>query len=147
MSSSNIAVAVRGRWLSLAVLLTVLSSHFPVIAQHHDAAAAVERPRVFLDKSPRIVQYQLDRLENARLLLVERNTNDPKYAPVYTAILSRQGMSSQHREDALAALVAIKQSNPVDELLSLLAKIKVVSDRTPPIAGRWWTCWCDSLPK
>ncbi|MDP7017605.1 MAG: hypothetical protein QGG36_17510, partial [Pirellulaceae bacterium] len=40
--------------------------------QHGEKKEPVKRPRVFLDKSPRIVWYQLNRLDNERLLLVER---------------------------------------------------------------------------
>ena len=46
---------------------------------HGDSDKVIKPPRVFLDKSPRIVDYQLKRLDNARLLLVETATNDPKY--------------------------------------------------------------------
>ena len=41
-----------------------------------DQPAAVEKPHVLLDKSPRVVAYQLKRLSNAQLLLVDRNTSD-----------------------------------------------------------------------
>ena len=87
------------------------------------AAKPVEPPRVFLDKSPRIVEYQLRRLDNARLLLVERDTGDPKYAPVYEAILTRSGVSSKDRAAALAGLVELNQTGPVPELLRVLATL------------------------
>lgn len=80
----------------------------------------IERPKVYLDKSPRIVEYQLKRLDNARLLLVETGTDDPKYIPVFDAILKRDGMSRKNREEALDGLVKIKQSDTVTELISTI---------------------------
>ncbi|MCA9175762.1 MAG: c-type cytochrome [Planctomycetales bacterium] len=94
--------------------------------QHGDQP--VERPRVFLDKSPRIVAYQLKRLDNERLLLVERKTDDPKYAPVYSAILTRAGMSPQYREESLAALVQLNQSNPATVVFGALAEMDTEDD-------------------
>ncbi len=97
-------------------------------AQDHDhrghagSDAEVERPKIFLDKSPRIVEYQLKRLDNRRLLLVQRRTDDVKYTAVYTAILTRVGMSPKYREEAVEALVKLEQSNPVAVLLEALAK-------------------------
>jgi putative heme-binding domain-containing protein len=113
---------------TLTILLTLLLSASIVNAQTHDhdahqhgeAAETVEAPKVFLDKSPKIVEYQLKRLDNQRLLLVERKTDDPKYAPVYAAILTRGGISQQYRDEALAALVVIRKSNAAAELLAAL---------------------------
>ena len=111
------------RWIWLAVLAAAFVP--PAVAQHHhdhgDAEKKpVERPRIFLDKSPRVVAYQLNRLDNERLLLVERKTDDPKYGPVYKAILARAGMSPQYREEALAALVELNESNGTDEIISAI---------------------------
>ena len=81
---------------------------------HQDAAADKEPPpRIFLDKSPRIVAYQLKRLTNARLLQVERATDDAKYKPVYEAILTRPGMSTNHREEAVKALAKLKDMDTI----------------------------------
>lgn len=88
-----------------------------------EGAAPVERPKIYLDKSPRIVAYQLKRLDNERLLLVERDTTDAKYAPVYAAILTRAGISPQHREESLAALVTINKSDAVAEVLAALESL------------------------
>lgn len=112
---------LRSSWFAL-VLIGVL--HSLAVAQHdhghaHGEAAAkpVERPKVFLDKSARVVAYQLKRLNNERLLLVERKTDDAKYAPVYKAILVRDGMSPQYREEALDGLVKLNQSDVVAEIV------------------------------
>lgn len=106
---------------------------------HHDHGAEsiepVQRPKVFLDKSPRVVWYQLNRLENERLLLVERGVDDAMYAPVHTAILIRPGMSRQHREDAVLGLVQINKSNPVGELIKAMAELDE-SERQQQRVGR-----------
>ncbi|MFK8114007.1 MAG: c-type cytochrome [Rubripirellula sp.] len=105
----------------LAFLLVLQAS-----AQEHahaEKSASTPRlapPKVFLDKSARIVEYQLKRLDNQRLLMVERKTDDKKYTPVYSAILARVGMSPQFREEATDALVTLTDSNPVDVLLAAI---------------------------
>jgi putative heme-binding domain-containing protein len=89
----------------------------------HGEKPAVKVPRIFLDKSPRIVAYQLKRLTNEQLLLVERMTDHEKYKPVYTAILVREGMSRQDRDEAVAGLVAIGKSDNVTELISAIDEL------------------------
>src|SRR5690606_15254019 len=91
-----------------------------------EASAPVEPPKVFLDKSPRIVEYQLQRLTSEQLLLVERSTDDVKYLPVYRAILTREGMSRAHQQDALGALVRLNAS---DEVTELAAAVRSLSSR------------------
>ena len=116
---------------TIPVLTVLLLANF-VFAQHkhHDHGESdkskppVAKPKVFLDKSPRVVEYQLKRLDNERLLLVDRATDDKKYAPVYRAILTRAGMSPQYREEAVAGLIAINKSNPVVELIAALETVK-----------------------
>ncbi|MFH5802764.1 alpha/beta hydrolase fold domain-containing protein [Alienimonas sp. DA493] len=114
---------------SFAAALCLVAA--PGFAQHdhgghagHDlpgmTAEKPKPPTVFLDKSPRIVEYQLKRLDDARLLLVERDTTDPKYAPVYEAIVSRPGVSPKERAAALAGLVELNASDAVTELLRVL---------------------------
>ena len=64
--------------LALAVAgVLALSTFSPVRAD--DAA---DTPKVFLDKNPRIVAYQLKRLSNAQLVALERKTDHPKDKPV-----------------------------------------------------------------
>lgn len=98
-----------------------------VTAQHGHVAQSSKTsaaPKVFLDKSPKIVEYQLKRLTNEQLLLVERTTTDLKYAPVFSAILSREGMPRANRDEALSGLVALRGSDPVSELASTLQGIQ-----------------------
>jgi azurin len=75
-------------------------------------------PQVFLDKSPKIVQFQLKRLTNAQLLAVERKSDHPKYKPVYEVILVRKGMERRYREEAAKALATLNKSDPVVEILA-----------------------------
>ena len=84
----------------------------------------IKPPKVFLDKSPRIVAYQLKRLDNDRLLLVERQDNDEKYIPVYEAILSRNAMSPQHREEAIKALAKLRRTDIATEALAAIGTLK-----------------------
>ena len=117
------------RYFAVCILLMpTLAS--PVWSQtgHEDHAAGspaakVAPPVVFLDKSPRIVAYQLKRLDNQRLLMVQRKVDDAKYIPVYDAILSRVGMSPQFREESLEALVTLKDSHPVSVLMEAIGKL------------------------
>ena len=93
----------------------------PVCSQEHSHSTGenfsntrkVEAPKVFLDKSPRIVAYQLKRLDNQRLLMVERKRTEAKYIPVYEAILARVGMSPKFRLESINALAELQDSDPV----------------------------------
>ncbi len=110
-----------------AALLGATFGGFPCHAQHEhgDTPAEKKAPRVYLDKSPRIVQYQLSRLSADQLLLIETKTDDPKYIPVFTAILSRVGMSPAARESALAGLMAINKSSASVELSQAILSTKL----------------------
>ncbi len=117
--------------LSLFCVLVCICFTLPSQAQDHahgdagleTAAPKIAPPTVFLDKSPRIVEYQLKRLDNQRLLMVPRATDDKKYIPVYAAILSRVGMSPQFRDEAVDALVELKETNAVSVLLDVIATL------------------------
>ena len=130
--------------IALIALTTIVDNTTRAQTHHHDHGAEhvdatpVQRPKMFLDKSSRIVWYQLNRLDNERLLLVERTTDDGKYAPVYTAILTRAGMSPQYREEALAGLIALNKSDAATELLSALETIDA-DDRQQQRTGRQLT--------
>lgn len=115
--------------LSLSVLWLLACSAVTSWGQQHgdhaggSTSSKVEPPTIFLDKSPRIVEYQLKRLDNQRLLLVDRKADDPKYIPVYTAILTRVGMSPQYRQEALEALAELQDSGPVEVLLEAIGSL------------------------
>ena len=93
----------------------------------------VDRPKIFLDKPARVVAYQLKRLSNERLLMVSRKTDDKKYVPVWSAILTRSGMDAPYRKEALKALTSLNGSNAAIELIAALGGMK--SDSRADKAG------------
>lgn len=101
------------------------------IVCHADDQPAVEKPHVLLDKSPRVVAYQLKRLSNAQLILVDRNTSDAKYKPVYEAILTRKGMESKYRDESVKALAELEKSSAVAVLLDAIGKADPEDKSTP----------------
>ncbi len=124
------------RYLLFAVLLAQAAIAQDAAHHHHeDGEQKIERPKILLDKSIRIVEYQLKRLDNARLLLVETATDDPKYIPVFKAILLRPGLSRQNREQSLNGLVAINKTDTATELLSALESLDD-GDRDQQRVGR-----------
>jgi len=128
-------------WISLAATLAADDhSH-----QHGEAAKPIQRPRVFLDKSDRVVAYQLKRLDNARLLLVETSHDDPKYIPVFQAILLRPAMARKDRDDAFAGLVAINRTTLAAEILASLASLDI-TDREEAAVGDEISAMLLSLP-
>lgn len=93
-------------------------------------------PKIFLDKSPRIVAYQLKRLDNSRLLMVERTIDDVKYAPVYKAILTRAGMSPDEQWKAAHALAKINKSSVAKETLAAIGILQADSRQDRFTAGQ-----------
>ncbi|MCP4172348.1 MAG: c-type cytochrome [Fuerstiella sp.] len=124
------------RYLLSALVLLQTAIAQDAAHHHHDAdEEEIERPKILLDKSARIVEYQLKRLDNARLLLVETSTDDSKYIPVFKAILLRPGLSRQNREQSLNGLVAINRTDTATELLSALESLDD-GDRDQQRVGR-----------
>src|SRR5262245_22166446 len=97
--------------------------------EHEKAASNVEKPVVFLDKSPRIVAYQLGRLSNEQLLLVDSDTSDSKYVPVYQAILTRPGMAAKHRQEAVSALAKLNKTSEPAELFVAIKGLDAAQSR------------------
>ncbi len=118
-------------WLPLIAAVSLSTAPLPAQnAEHnHSDAAQIEKPVVFLDKSPRLVAYQLGRLSNVQLLMVDRQTTDAKYAPVYEAILERAKMSAKDREEAVDALALIRKTDRVTELLASLERLDAREDK------------------
>jgi azurin len=110
-----------------AVLWTVLA--FPTLARP-GALEQRQPPRILLDLPLRAVEYQLQRLTNDELILVERNDADPRYRPVYVALLTRRNLPAQFRQEALAALTKMDKAGPTQVLLDTLAKIPAAEDLT-----------------
>ncbi len=76
--------------------------------------------RVLLDKSSKIVDYQLGRLEVDELLALERDATNPRYEPIHEAILKRHGMVLVERESAVAALARSNKTDVATKLLRVL---------------------------
>lgn len=80
------------------------------------------KPRIIYT-SPRVVAYQLRRLSNQRLVLVPRDTTDPKYRPVYEALLSRPGLGPQYRSEAIKGLSMLNKSDRMAELIAGIKRL------------------------
>ncbi len=85
-------------------------------------SAPSKKPRIFFT-SPRVVAYQLRRLSAGELVLVDRNTSDQKYRPVYEALLSRPGLGPQFRSEALQGLSALNKTDRVAELIAGIGRL------------------------
>ena len=109
--------------LGLAWLAFGLCAHAQDAHQHADSATKAKVPKLFLDKSPKVVEYQLKRLSNEELLLAERSTDDAKFTPVYAAIVSRAGMPAGERRAAAEALAKLKSTSVVKELLGAIESL------------------------
>lgn len=92
------------------------------------AAQPSSPPKILYQTSPKAIEYQLSRLTNAELALVERSATDPKYRPVYIALLTRKGMGREYFDEALAALTRIDHATPTQVLLDALPKVKTDDD-------------------
>jgi putative heme-binding domain-containing protein len=90
---------------------------------HDHGGAKPPAPLVFLEKGPRIVEFQLARLSPGQLLLVERSPEDVKSRPVYEAILVRPGVSRQDREEAAEALTRLAGASLTDVLLTGIGRL------------------------
>src|SRR5579864_4673898 len=73
---------------------------------------STDAPKIFLDKSPRVVAYQLKRLTNPQLIALDRRDDDPRYRPIYEALLTRQGLERKYRDEAIGALSKLDKSDP-----------------------------------
>jgi putative heme-binding domain-containing protein len=115
------------RSVALSVSLSAMFVTGFVLAQEHAEHGTeikkVEPPKIFLDKSAKIVDYQLKRLSNAQLLMIEVATDHPKYVPVFAAIASRPGMSAEQREMAVQALAKINGKPIAEAVVEQLEKL------------------------
>jgi Copper binding proteins, plastocyanin/azurin family len=80
-------------------------------------------PRILLNQPLRAVEYQLGRLSNEELILVERKDSDPLYRPVYFALLTRPGLPQQYRDEALGVLTRMDKASASTVLLEAIAKV------------------------
>jgi putative heme-binding domain-containing protein len=119
------------RYLLVLTALAISTSAFA--QQHIWGKFGTPRPRptvpvLFLDKPAAVVDFQLKRLDNQRLLMVHRRDNDPKFVPVFREILSRPGIASADQKAALEALVTLQKANRVDVLLEAISLMPQDSD-------------------
>jgi hypothetical protein len=84
---------------------------------------AAQQPRILYTGSPRAVEYQLRRLSNRELALVERREDDVRFRPVYLELLTRKGVGREYFDEALAALAKMDQASPAGVLLSALPHV------------------------
>lgn len=87
------------------------------------ASPAGPPPLVFLNKSPAIVAFQLNRLSNDELLRIARDDRDPKFIPVHRAILTRPGTTRQQRLEAAQALAKLENRHVLEVLLDATATV------------------------
>ncbi len=85
-------------------------------------SSQLKKPKIIYT-TPRVVAYQLRRLSNRQLVLVPRDTTDPKYLPVYEALLSRPGLGPQYRTEAIEGLSTLNNSDRVAELIAGLRRL------------------------
>src|SRR5258706_11001685 len=97
----------------LTLSCTVLSCSFAIARADDPPADAGGAPKIFLDNSPAVVAYQLKRLTNPQLIGLERKQSDPKYKPIYDAMLTRGGLDRKYRQEAVEALAKFNKSDPV----------------------------------
>ena len=69
-------------------------------------------------------------MSNAELGRVERKPGDPKYRPVYLAMLTRKGLGREYFDEALPALVKMDKTTPTVVLLEALSKVPEADNET-----------------
>ena len=85
-------------------------------------APKLRAPRIIW-KSARVVAYQLRRLTNEQLLLVERSPEDAKFRPVYEALLSRPGIAPEIVWESVTALAKLDGDTEVAQVLAAIGRL------------------------
>lgn len=119
------------RFTASLLMFTLLCPLAPLAgAEEHDhePKAAEAPPTIFLDKAPRIVEFQLKQLTNKQLTALERKTDHIKYAPIYFALLTRPGLEAKFRREAVEALVKLNKSDAASELIAALVRVDEETD-------------------
>src|SRR6187397_1812609 len=104
-----------GALVALTVAASFLAAPCALLAQ--------DAPKILLDQPLRAVEYQLVRLTNEEIVLVESKDTDVTYRPVYVAILTRKGVPQQFRDEAVSALVTLDKASRSRVLLDALARM------------------------
>ena len=131
--SSRAFMKMKAVFFWLAVVALACAAHGADVrcADEEPAGGKVEKPVVFLDKSPVIVKYQLGRLSNDQLLLVDRETSHPKFILLWEAILGRPGLAAKIRSEAAVALAVLNKSDVPTELLAGIKR----ATASPPVVA------------
>ena len=106
------------------LLRTAVSAAFVIaVAYAVSAAAQAPTPRILIDQPLVAVEYQLRRLTNDELSRVERKPGDPRYRPVYVALLTRRGLGPELREEAVTALTKLDGISRAQLIAGTLARV------------------------
>ena len=111
-----------------ALPATGLSSPPAHYAHPQTPPAQEPPPKILYDQSPKAVAYQVSRLTNDELARVERQPGDPRYRPVYAALLTRKGLARPLRDEAIAALTKLDNASTTQVLLQALSGMRVETD-------------------
>jgi azurin len=112
------------RAVSVLLALTLLTAPPPVSAQETGPT------KIILDASPRAIEYQLGRLTVAELTRVERKADDPRYRPIYLALLTRKGIGREYFDEALEVLTKTGKTSRGAVLMEGLARLPADDDET-----------------
>lgn len=115
-------------FLSLFLLGASLAAR-PLRAQ--DAVEAEPQPgaepkQIYIPASPTAAAYVLGRLSNRELVQA------PRVEPVFNAFLERGGLAVKYREEALAGLAALRQTDRLTELLATLGRLDLKGAASAP---------------
>jgi azurin len=121
--------------LTSALLSAVLAAPAAGVsssAAHHPSPQGATQqeppPRILLDQSPKAVEYQISRLTSDELARVERQPGDPRYRPIYAALLTRKGLARPLRDEAIAALTKLDNASTTQVLLQALSGMRADAD-------------------
>jgi uncharacterized cupredoxin-like copper-binding protein len=115
-----------------AVAETAIACLVAILLCATTALAQAPAPRILIDQPLVAVEYQLNRLSNEDLARVERKPGDPRYRPVYVALLTRRGLGPELREEAAAALAKLDATS---RALSIAGALARVPEDDAPTAG------------
>ena len=128
---SRVAAVIRRRTSTPSVWVVVALLAIGATPRADRQAVGQEPvPRIVLDAAPRAIEYQLGRLSNAELVRVERKPDDPRYRPVYYALLTRKGLGREYVDEALAVLTKMDKASQTAVLLEALSKLPAEDDET-----------------
>ncbi|MEC9091600.1 MAG: PVC-type heme-binding CxxCH protein [Planctomycetota bacterium] len=84
---------------------------------HSQHTGMVAEPVVFLDKTRKIIRFQLDRLSDPELMAIKPQPDNPNYALVSLSILASESTPEKNRREALANYSKLTNQDPVSAVL------------------------------